>query len=120
MAVFASVLLPAALVLARAGTENLNFDMPWGWVQIVQSFVLLSICLHVQVVFARLTLLRPRIFGGSDVGIAGYHKPVPGSEGLIVKDQADADAIEKFRDSDLPSLFPNRDRAIHRGTKRPK
>jgi hypothetical protein len=67
MAVFASVLLPTALVLVRAGTENLNFGMLGGGTQIAQSFALLFICLHVQVVFARLTLLRPRIFGWSDI-----------------------------------------------------
>jgi hypothetical protein len=68
--IFVTTLLPTSMVLARAGTDSIGMSMAWGWVNVLQSFALLAVGLHMHVIFARLTALRPRLFGGADIEIA--------------------------------------------------
>lgn len=106
--IFVNILLPTSLIFTRAGVESIDLGEQWGWMQVVQGFVLLAACLHLHVVFARLTTLRPRLFGGDDIKIAGYHEPVPGSEGLRNEGN---NTTDRFLGAHPPSLFPNRDQS---------
>ncbi len=59
---FTNALLPFCLLTTRQGTAALN--QANGWAFELLGFMLLWLGLHQHVIFARLTLLRPRIFGG--------------------------------------------------------
>lgn len=58
---FWSLLLPYSIFTAYAGMDDL---FSWHALHAVLGFVILVASLHVHVVFLRLLLLRPRVFGG--------------------------------------------------------
>jgi hypothetical protein len=58
---FFSLMLPYCVFIAQAGSVKI---LDWGILQILASFVILLITIHVHVIFLRLLLLRPRVFGG--------------------------------------------------------
>ncbi|HSW66226.1 MAG TPA: hypothetical protein VLI54_03755 [Bacillota bacterium] len=64
-AFFVSTVVPFCVVLTQFGIGNLQGDRPFGWVQLVTALVLFIASLHLHVVFMRLCLLRPRVFGGA-------------------------------------------------------
>lgn len=71
---FIGVLLPASMILTRAGVDDIEMAVAWGWVRVFEGFVLLALSLHVHVIFIRLVALRPRVFGDRDIEIAESKK----------------------------------------------
>jgi hypothetical protein len=61
-ALFLQFFLPFAILMSRIGAEQL--DTPEGWIRNVWAFVIVSLCLHLHIIFARLFVMRPRLFGG--------------------------------------------------------
>lgn len=67
---FVTILLPYCIFAARIGMNHL---FEWEGLYAVAGFVLLVASLHVHVIFLRLLLLRPRVFGGKlDIMAAIY------------------------------------------------
>ncbi|HUS26099.1 MAG TPA: hypothetical protein VMY99_02005 [Nevskiaceae bacterium] len=66
--VFLKVAVPFCVLAFRTGIDDLGHI---GWGYTLLAFGLLWFCLHLHVVFIRLFLLRPRVFGGEDVIAAG-------------------------------------------------
>lgn len=64
---FIRVVLPASLIVGQTNQNDiLNLSGPnWGYTLLSFGFLFLS--LHLHVIFMRLLLLRPRVFGGEDV-----------------------------------------------------
>lgn len=65
---FARVLVPFAILFGRIDTAHV-----WTWQNVgrgLGALGLLLLAFHIQVIFLRLVVLRPRVFGGEDV-IAG-------------------------------------------------
>jgi hypothetical protein len=62
-AFFFSTLLPFVIVLNQTGVDTVSAGQMLGWLYCVGAVLLLGIALHMQVVFMRLLLLRPRLFG---------------------------------------------------------
>jgi hypothetical protein len=58
---FITLIYPYCVYIARAGIDQL---MNWGILHALAAFVVLFASMHVHVVFIRLLLLRPRVFGG--------------------------------------------------------
>ena len=67
---FINVLGPFCLLLLQVGIDDTASSMPVGWVYGLASYGLLALGLHLHIVFLRLCLLRPRIFGGIDILMA--------------------------------------------------
>lgn len=61
-ALFLQFLLPFAILMSRIGAEQL--DTVDGWIRNVWAFAIIFLCLHIHIVFARLFVMRPRLFGG--------------------------------------------------------
>ena len=62
---FIRVLVPFCILTTRVTIDDLS---SWtGWVRVILGFILLLVGIHLHTIFARLTLLRPRLFGGRDV-----------------------------------------------------
>jgi hypothetical protein len=58
----ANIALPYSLLLSRIGIEGAE-----GWISVVitcGAVMLLFVTLHINIIFARLMCLRPRVFGG--------------------------------------------------------
>jgi hypothetical protein len=62
-AFFVSTFLPFIALLTQVGIESIQKAQPGGWLKCVAAGGLLIFSLHLHVVFARLTTLRPRLFG---------------------------------------------------------
>lgn len=67
-ALFVALALPYLVFMFGSGIADLN-NIQWEYV--LPAYILLWWALHMHVVFLRLFLLRPRVFGGSDVIAAG-------------------------------------------------
>lgn len=65
---FAAFLVPAFVALFSSGIADLSHV---DWLALFTAYGALWIALHAHVVFARLLCLRPRLFGGADVIVAG-------------------------------------------------
>jgi hypothetical protein len=65
-----AVLMPFVLLLLQSGIEDVATSMPSGLFNIAECFVALLIFIHVHIVFLRLVLLRPRLFGIRDIQLA--------------------------------------------------
>lgn len=65
---FAAFLLPTLVALFQNGIADLAHV---AWLALIVSYVGLWFALHVHLIFLRLFLLRPRVFGGTDVIAAG-------------------------------------------------
>lgn len=61
-ALFLQFFLPFAVLMSRIGAEQL--DTPEGWLRNIWAFAIAWFCLHVHIIFARLFVMRPRLFGG--------------------------------------------------------
>jgi hypothetical protein len=61
-ALFLQFFLPFGVLMSRIGAEQL--DTPEGWLRNVWAFVIVWFCLHLHIIFARLFVMRPRLFGG--------------------------------------------------------
>lgn len=61
-ALFLQFFLPFAVLISRIGAEQL--DTPEGWLRNIWAFVIVLFCLHLHIIFARLFVMRPRLFGG--------------------------------------------------------
>jgi hypothetical protein len=67
-ALFFKVFLPFSILMAQVGAGNTG---DWvGWLYSGVGLGVLATCLHLHVVLLRLTLLRPRVFGGAQDIIA--------------------------------------------------
>jgi hypothetical protein len=61
---FMAILVPFCILAARvSATDLLSLSV---WISSVSSVIVLAISLHIHVVFLRLLLLRPRIYGGGE------------------------------------------------------
>jgi len=58
------ILLPYAILATQLTVEDIFTS--YDWLYALLGVVVLALTIHIHVVFARLTLLRPRLFGGSD------------------------------------------------------
>lgn len=67
---FVSILVPFCILLDGVGLDNVSFVSWGGALYLVSSFVLLLICTHLHVIFARLVALRPRLFSYNDKVLA--------------------------------------------------
>lgn len=65
-----AVLMPFALLLLQSGIDAISTDTLVGLLNIAECFVALLIFIHVHIVFLRLVLLRPRLFGTRDIELA--------------------------------------------------
>lgn len=74
VAVFVSILLPFSIVLAQTGIDMLETSRIGGVVHCVGAFALLAMGLHIHIIFARLSMLRPRLFGDADIEEAKYRR----------------------------------------------
>ena len=63
-AFFVSMLVPFSIVLNQIGIDRLRGGAFYGAFASLGAILLLSLALHLHVVFARLSALRPRLFGG--------------------------------------------------------
>lgn len=59
---FMQFLLPFAVLLSRIGAEQLSTVD--GWLKNLWGFLLIALALHIHVIFARLLVMRPRLYGG--------------------------------------------------------
>lgn len=65
-----TVLVPFAMVLLQSGIDVVTKNIGGGLFNIFASFVTLAVFVHVHIVFLRLILLRPRLFGTRDIELA--------------------------------------------------
>lgn len=68
------IIFPFCILLSRIGAESITTS--GGIIMNLEAFLLLAVAIHFHVVFMRLFLMRPRVFGG-DAAIqdtAFYHK----------------------------------------------
>jgi hypothetical protein len=73
-AAFTSMILPFSILLNQTGVEGLHQNNYIGAGLCVVAFVLLLAALHLHILFARLIVLRPRIFGGdAEIAAAETH-----------------------------------------------
>lgn len=61
---FTKIVLPYCVILTQIGADELNNWTGWGYG--IAAFGLLLASLHLHVIFLRLFMLRPRIFGGQN------------------------------------------------------
>jgi hypothetical protein len=67
IAFFVSLLVPFITLLIRLALEKIPGDWPVAVFLLLCALSLQIIAVHIHTVFARLVLLRPRIFGGWDL-----------------------------------------------------
>lgn len=67
-------IVPFSILLSRIGAESITSSQ--GIIMNIEAVALFICCLHLHVVFARLFLMRPRVFGSEAViqDVAFYHK----------------------------------------------
>lgn len=63
--IFVKLLLPYIILIEQFGVTN--FATATGWGYGLLGFGLLAASLHVHIIFMRLMLLRPRVFGGQNL-----------------------------------------------------
>jgi hypothetical protein len=74
---FGSIILPFCIILVQTAVDNFE-SMPTSSVLPgIGAFILLSVGLHTHIVFARLCMLRPRLFGDSDIEESKYRRLKP-------------------------------------------
>jgi hypothetical protein len=64
IAIFLSSIVPITIVMVQAGLDGLDSFRPSTTTYFLLAFALLSLSLHLHVIFARLCALRVRLFGG--------------------------------------------------------
>lgn len=64
---FIGVMIPYCIMFSRTGVEQISGTDISGVGFVALGLVILMIGVHVHIVFARLSMLRPRLFGGHDV-----------------------------------------------------
>lgn len=69
---FINIILPFCIILNQAGVDSFNSSRASGVWYCFEAFALLIASLHMHVIFARLCVLRPRLFGDSDIEMAKY------------------------------------------------
>jgi hypothetical protein len=67
---FIDVLLPASIVLLQIGISMIAANQSLGWGYVLVAWLLLAVTVHMHVTFARLTFLRPRLFGGQEIEVS--------------------------------------------------
>jgi hypothetical protein len=67
---FITAMTPFCITLLTIGIDAIAEGAMWGWAYGIAAASLFAFCLHLHIIFARLTLLRPRIFGGLDIQMA--------------------------------------------------
>lgn len=65
--VFLSIFAPLSISLLYIGIDHISDDHKIGWLIAAAGCLIIALCLHIHVVFARLTWLKPRLFGGDKV-----------------------------------------------------
>ena len=65
-----AVLVPFAVLLLQSGIDAISTNLPTGLLNFAECFAALLIFIHVHIVFLRLVLLRPRLFGIRDIQLA--------------------------------------------------
>lgn len=61
---WAGIVAPLCVALTQIGLADILTET--GWLLLLASFALLVASLHLHVILLRLTLLRPRVFGGQE------------------------------------------------------
>lgn len=70
---FMALLVPFCISLLQLGIDSISLGSLWGWLLALLAAVLFAFCIHLHIVFIRMVLLRPRIFGGVAVELAGLN-----------------------------------------------
>lgn len=61
---FIGITLPFVLGLNQMGIDDVNHSELAGWLACLGALFVLTVAVHIHVIFLRLVCLRPRIFGG--------------------------------------------------------
>lgn len=70
--IFFAMLVPFCILWVQMGIDRISMSAAiLGWLTILGSWLAFSLCLHVNVVFARLVWLRPRLFGNDAIEEVG-------------------------------------------------
>lgn len=70
---FARVIVPFCILMARLDTSH--YLLTWSNVfSVLAGLAMLLLAMHVHVIFMRLLVLRPRLFGGDIVGRGGHEE----------------------------------------------
>ncbi|MEO6513403.1 MAG: hypothetical protein ABIR37_01810 [Candidatus Saccharimonadales bacterium] len=73
-AAFVSMLLPFAILLNNTGVESVHQNDMSGIAVCAAALLLLLLSFHLHVIFARASMLRPRLFGGdAEIAAAEAH-----------------------------------------------
>ncbi len=64
---FIDVIWPYGVILCESGLDKLNVMNNGGWLPMLAAYLLLAVAVHIHVIFARLFLLRPRVFGDREI-----------------------------------------------------
>lgn len=70
MAFFINILVPFCALLVNGGTADITDSAPSGWWLVLGGFALVLLGLHMNVIFARLVLLKPRLFSSNDIPLS--------------------------------------------------
>lgn len=65
-----AVIMPFAVLLLQGGIDAVSTNLPNALLSVAECFALLLVSIHVHIVFLRLVLLRPRLFGIRDIQLA--------------------------------------------------
>jgi hypothetical protein len=63
-AFFFSTLIPFSVILIQTGVAHINNGAILGWLDCILAALLLTLAMHLHVIFVRLIFLRPRLFFG--------------------------------------------------------
>lgn len=74
VALFINIILPFCIILNQAGIDAFDSSKVSGAWYCFEAFALLIVSVHMHIIFARLCVLRPRLFGDSDIEMAKYRK----------------------------------------------
>lgn len=67
---FINLLFPASIVVLQIGINMIALSQSVGWLYVLAAWLLLALSLHMHVTFMRLTFLRPRLFGDTEIEVA--------------------------------------------------
>ena len=67
---FVSLIMPFCIFLIQLGVDDLATGVWMWWIRLLAALAIICVALHVHIVFARLCMLRPRLFGDTDIETA--------------------------------------------------
>lgn len=86
---FISLIVPFCIFLIQLGVDDLATGVWMWWVRLLAALAIIAAGVHVHVIFARLCMLRPRLFGDTDIETATADIMAQRSEELQGKHDSD-------------------------------